>query len=207
MFCKKCGANVGESSFCPNCGTIVGEAEEIKRTYNTHSPQYFKSLSFIPVSLLTVITIVLLFIKKFAKCWSKTTMEGYRKNIDTFYESFSSMADSVVLPSIAIILLLVPVAITVINFFARKQKLTYFAAGSSALSLIYMVIASLIVSENYDSYDVVNSPYFGKMTYEFDFLNFSLTFYLILATILLIGVICVLDALGKPLLKLKINQD
>ncbi len=29
MFCKKCGADVGDGAFCPNCGEAVGNAKPV----------------------------------------------------------------------------------------------------------------------------------------------------------------------------------
>ena len=147
-----------------------------------------------------VIAIILLFVDKYAWCYEKTLLTGAH----TYYQSYWDFADSILWGIAAIFLMMTPIVFSVIHFFAQKKALPFVSLGCSIFALWYMIFSSVYLSERFSASDkIVNSIYYGTMRYEYDFLSFSVLFYVILGILVANIVISIFDSIDKPLIKSK----
>ena len=159
-----------------------------------------RSLSFILQAILCVSAIVLLFGEKYAFCYEKTPLTG----ANTYYQSYWNFSDSAIMGLIAIFWMITPIVFSVIHFFSNKKVLAFVGMGCSISAMLYMVFSSVFLSELFSASDrIVTSIYYGTMKYEYDFLSFSVLFYVILVILAASIVISVFDAINKPLIKIK----
>ena len=199
MFCKNCGTKIDDAIFCPNCGQKNEENHEMLKE-SVVAANHPKSLSFILQIVLCVSAIILLFLDKYAWCYMKTPLTG----VDTYYQSYWNFADSKIWGVVAIFLIIVPAVFSTIYFLSRKTALSFVSMGCSIFAFSYMIISSVYLAELFSASDaVVKSKYYGTMRYEFDFLSFSILFYVILAILVASIVITVFDLINKPLIKSK----
>ena len=199
MFCKNCGAKIDNAIFCPKCGRKI-EEEPVAEEKSIVAITRPRSLSFILQAVLCVSAIALLFVEKYAWCYEKTPLTG----ANTYYQSYWDFADSAIWGLIAIFWMITPIVFSVIHFFANKKVLAFVSMGCSISAILYMVFSSVYLSELFSVSDkLVTSIYYGKMKYEYDFLSFSVLFYVILGILVASIVISVFDAINKPLIKSK----
>lgn len=199
MFCKNCGTKIDGATFCPNCGQKI-EEEQVTLEKSIAVAKRPKSLSFILQAVLCASAIALLFFEKFAWCYEKTPITGSQ----TYYQSYWNLADSIIWGLAAIVLLVTPIIFAVLYFLVNKKALAFVNMGCSISALLYMVFSSVYLSELFSLSDtVVSSKYFGMMRYEYDFLSFSVLFYVILGILVVSIVISIFDVINKPLIKIK----
>ena len=206
-FCKNCGTDIGNDKFCVNCGqsnVTILEKEMIPNCceINTPSSIKYKNLSFIVISVLSLLSILLLFLKGYFKYYSLNVGSYYA---DDFYKSASyfDLADSVVIGIFAILLLVAPIVIYIVNLkLPGMTKLYWVGFASECAGFLYVLISSLILSNNFD---YVNTGSNGNLHYGYlrRFENFEFLFYIELIIIAVMIIITVFDALGKPLIKIK----
>ena len=206
-FCKNCGTDIGNDKFCVNCGqsnVTISEKEMNPNCceINTPSSIKYKNLSFIVISVLSILSILLLFLNGYFKYYSLNVGSYYS---DDFYVSASyfDLTDSVVIGIFAILLLVLPIVIYIVNLkIPGMTKLYWVGFGSECAGFAYVLISSLILSENFD---YVNTGANGNLYYGYlrRFENFEFLFYIELIIIAVMIIITVFDALGKPIIRIK----
>ena len=202
MFCKNCGADVGNAKFCPNCGTNINETttDSSNVTYVIQPAKKTvplkRSLSFILFIVLGGALIGMSFIPLYVECRSKGLFD-----VTYYYDSLwhlASYSTSDIWAFLAIILFSIPIVLSVINFFARQKAIAIINTVATSASFLYLFITSIVLSENhYNSF----KGYLG-VTNVHSFSSFGIMFYIMLAISLILCAVSVFDTLNKPLIKL-----
>lgn len=236
-FCSKCGKELmDEAVICIGCGcaveitqSIVSEPSSMPTNAPTLQKPTYKSLSMIFQAILAAAAIVLLFfdgymIYKLSRSGTLHYGIGFKDDLDvtiSYYDkSFHTFTNADVFPTFLIILLIsVPLLLSVLNYFLASkqtincQKRMYWTTfGCSAISLVYTIVFSLIYAHSVYPYTSQYTSYyttkdFVKYEYLYEFENFSVLFYIEIAILVLMAVVALLDAIGKPILKQKIKGN
>lgn len=207
-YCKNCGNNIENDRFCSKCGQITDNTVEKKQTvdstdFPTASPinKKPKSLSFIVISVLSIIGILSLLLNGYFKYYSLSVGSYYS---DDFYKSanYFELADSVFLGVLAILLMLSPAILYVINLKVSKNLFCWISLGCESVGFLYVLISSLILCDNFETVNTgsYNGLYYGYLR---RFEGFQFLFYLVLIIFALMIVITIFDALNKPLIRSK----
>lgn len=200
-YCKNCGTDIGSSVFCSNCGTKSSK----KLAPIVASKKNYKNLSFIVISALSVIGIVLLFIKGYFEYYSKSSGSYYS---DSFYASGSyfDLGDSAIFGIFAIMLLLAPAIICIANLKFSNKVLRWVNVGCCGTGFMYMIITSVLLRDSFYEYNKgsYNGYYYSYLR---SFESFEFLFYLLLTIFAAMIVLCVFDALEKPLIRKKLEEE
>ena len=219
-FCSKCGKELSnDATICMGCGCAVESlpmaATEPPQKVELQKPTY-KSLSMIFQAILAALGIVFLFLEGFVEMRCAIYYKIYGSYIyDSSYhftDNFNFFTD-VISVIIAIVLISAPLILSVLNYFwgskttVNLQKtLNWLTFGGASASLVYMIVRSLIgissseYTRSYTRYGIITQD-------RYTFSNFSVLFYIEIAILVLMVVIALLDAIGKPILKQKIKSQ
>ena len=230
MFCSNCGANIpDDSKACIYCGVPVNQQQPQFQQPQYQQPQYQqpqyqqpqfqqpqyamagaapvakkthpRSLSFIPKLILSAAAIVLMFVGLFFEY-----TYYYDGKYSYYMSAFVDLFDSAIWAIIPMVLIGVSLFISFISIFKGNKGLAWVGFICSLLAFGYMIVGSKIGAEEFYYYNKYSYKLYGYTFYhitwkEFD--NFSFAFYASIFVNLLTTLVSFLEAIGKPLFRLK----
>ena len=209
-YCKNCGTNIGNDKFCTNCGqsnscisenNTTSTSEISSASLPTNDKPKIFSLSFILISVLSVIGILSLLFDHYFKY---SSLSVYGISSSQFYVSanYFSLSDSIIPGILAIILIFTPTILYLINIKLSKRVLYWISLGCEGFGLLYVLFSSLIMSEDFQIFNVGDTVYGMSYGYSRIFTKFEFLFFLAIFVFVIMIVVTIFDALNKPLIKI-----
>ena len=115
--------------------------------------------------------------------------------------SYRYLCRSSVPVAFAVLFLLLPPVISLINQSLKKRSLDMMSGVCTIIGFVYITVSSIYFSENFDFYGYATDG--GHYYYVFN--NFKANFYIELLLHIAMILIAVLDVIGKPILKKPYN--
>lgn len=215
-FCSKCGKELlDEAVICMGCGCATEDRSTAKRGTSVKmakpKPPY-RSLSVIPMLVFAVLAVVFLFCGSFMKVECEYGA-SYWTIGGTFYDLLT-YKDLNVMAIPVVILMLLPVVFSALHFFLQRRAFGWIGFSASVLSYLavgvfpcYLFFDKVLSYSYYGGYyNYYSGNYISGIKSVEQFDGFAIIYFVEVALLLLMGCVALFDAIGKPLLKIKVKS-